>query len=39
MQVAKMMASRSETLEVIYQYDDFMSSINALIKSPLIGSK
>jgi hypothetical protein len=37
MQVAKMMASISETLEMIYEYDDFMSSTNALIKSTSIG--
>jgi hypothetical protein len=39
MQVAKKMASTSETLEMIYEYDDFMPSTNSLIKSPLIGSK
>ncbi len=39
MQIAKMMAWTSETFEMIYEYDDFMSSTNALIKSPLIGSK
>lgn len=33
------MASTSETLEMIHEYDDFMSSTNTLIKSPLIGSK